>query len=122
GGRRWCALPGIGIMQLPVFLKDVRMAPDQLVGNRAKRILDPEEAEVCGDLREQYALEDVIANLLAESRHVPALDRVDDFMRFFEHELRQRLERLLPIPRTAGWASQQRHNFDQALKLGLGHT
>ena len=48
-------------MHLAVVLKDVRMAAHQLVCHRAQRIGDGEQRVVCGDLRQKYALEDVIA-------------------------------------------------------------
>ena len=48
--------------------------------------------------------------------HVAALDRVDHFVRFFEHEMRQRVERLIAIPRTALGRPQRPHDGHELLE------
>ncbi len=72
------------------------------------------------DLREEDAFEDVIADLFPRASHVAALDRVDHLVRLFEHERRQRLERLLAIPRTAVRRSQRAHDRDELVELCAG--
>ena len=68
----------------------MRVAPQQLLDDRPQRVVHREVSALGCDLREEHALEDVIADLLAQRVHVAALDRVDHFVRFFEHEMRQR--------------------------------
>ena len=67
-------------------------------------------------LREEHPLEDVVANLFAQRVHVAALDGVDHFVRFFEHVMRQRFERLFAIPRTALRRPQRPHHVHQLLE------
>ncbi len=98
------------------------MASHQLVGHRAERILDTEGAEFSGDLRQQHSFEDVVADLLAQGGEVASLDGVDHLVRLFEHELGQRFERLLSVPRAALRTPQRRDDFDKAIELrGGGH-
>ncbi len=109
-------------MQAAVLVEDMRMAPHQFVGHGAERVLDPEGAEFSGDLRQQHAFEDVVPDLLAQGGEVASLDGVDHFVRLFEHELGQRLERLLSVPRAALGTPQRRDDFDKAIELrGGGH-
>ena len=88
-------------MHEAVLLEDMRVASQQLLDNRPQRVVYREQPALGRELREEYALEDVVAYLLAQRAHVAALDRVDHFVRFLEHEMRQRVERLIAIPRTA---------------------
>ena len=52
--------------------------------------------------------------------NVARVDRLQDLVRFLEHEPAQRLERLLAIPRTASGTAQVRHDVDQALERRSG--
>ena len=58
----------------------------------AQRIRDREAALVGRDLREEHALEEQIADLAAQRVVVAAIDRVEHFVRFLQHERPQRLE------------------------------
>ena len=89
------------------------MALDQLGRDFLQRVGDGKGAEVGRDLREKDTLEDMIADLLAERSEIPSLDRLDDFIRFLQHELAQRLKRLLAIPRTPSRRSEDRHDVNQ---------
>ncbi len=112
-------------MHSPVLAKDVRVAADQLVADGAQRVGDAEGASIGRDLREEDAFENVVADLFAKRLEIVVLDGLDDFVRFLEDELAQRLKRLLAIPRTAVRGSQGRHDLDKARELfgrgGLRH-
>ncbi len=103
-------------MDASVFLEDVRVSSHQLVDNRPERVVDREQPPIGGDLGEKHPFENVVADLLAQVVHVPALDGVDDFVRFLEHEARQRFERLFPIPRAAVRRAQRAHDGHQLLE------
>ncbi len=77
----------------------------------------PMSEATCG---EEDALEDVIADLLAQRAEIAAVDRVDDLVRFLEHVLAERLQRLLAIPRAALGRAQRGHDLDEAGELGSG--
>ena len=92
------------------------MAPQQLLDNRPQRVVYGEQSALGRDLCEEHPFEDVVADLLTQRVHVAALDGVDHFVRFFEHEMRQRFERLLAIPRTAVRRPQRPHDVHQLLE------
>ena len=103
-------------MDASVLLEDVRVSSHQLVDNRPKRVVDREQPSIGRDLGEKHPFENVVADLLAQVVHIPALDGVDDFVRFLEHEARQRFERLFPIPRAAVRRAQRAHDGHQLLE------
>ena len=72
---------------------------------------------VRGHLSEEDALEDEVANLPAQVTEVAALDGIDHFVRFLEHEWRQRRECLFVIPRAAVWRAEQPHDLDEPREL-----
>ena len=96
------------------------MAADQLLADRPQRVRHGEAPFVRRDLRQEHALEQEVADLAAQSVVIAAIDRVEDLVRFLEHELPQRLERLLVIPRAAAWSAQPRHDVDQLLERVAG--
>ena len=112
------ALPGVGLLLrldlLPLLvhlarrverpaggIEDVRMAPDQLLGDRLQRIGDGEVPLVGAIWARNTPFEDQVADLPAQRVGVAAVDRVEDLVRFLEDESAQRLERLLAIPGAA---------------------
>ena len=69
------------------------------------------------DLREQHRLEDVVAELLAQRRVIVMVDGLEHFVRLFEHERRQRVDRLLAIPRAAVWRAQAGDDVDETAEF-----
>src|SRR6187200_486139 len=93
------------------------MPADQLVADRLERVGQVEGTVLRCDLGEEDAFEDVIADLLRETAEIVALNRIYHLVRFFEHEVRERGERLFPIPRAALRRAQRPHDRDEALEL-----
>ena len=80
-------------------------------------------AELAGlraELRQQHALEDQVADLLAERRAVARVDRLQHLVGLLEHEGPQRLQRLLAVPRAAVRRAQARDDVDEAVEGGAG--
>src|SRR4029453_1394394 len=96
--------------------EDVRVATDQLVGDRAQRVCNGEASFVFRDPREEDAFEDEVSNLSAEIVVVAAIDRIEHFVGFLEYELPERLERLLVIPRAPAGPPQARHAVAELLE------
>jgi hypothetical protein len=96
--------------------EDVRVTPHELRGDVAQRLGDGESPFVCSDLREKDAFEQQVSNLAAEVVVVASIDRVQHFVRFFQHERSKRLERLLAIPWTTARTAQTTHHVDELLK------
>ena len=117
-GRRR-ALLRLGVVHAPVFLEDMRVPPNELLDHGPQRIVDREQARLGGHLREEHPLEDVVADLLLQRRRVATLDGIDHLVGLFEHERRERLERLLAIPWTAFRRSQRAHDRHELLERCL---
>ena len=100
--------------------EDVRMPADELVADGADRVGNGEVAGLFADLREKHRFVEIVAELLAKVVHVAALDRLEDFVGFFEHERPQRAERLLSVPGTSARRAQCSHDLDKAVELGPG--
>ena len=101
-------------------IEDVRVAADQLGGDRRSESVTVKCPSSARDLREEHAFEDQVADLAAQRVGVAAVDRVEHLVRLLEHEAAQRLERLLAIPRAALRAAQPRHDVDEGLEGGAG--
>ncbi len=98
----------------------MRVPADQLLGDVLERIGHRETALVRGDLRQEDALEEEVADLAAQGVVIAAVDRVEHLVGLLEHERSQRLERLLAIPRAAVRPAKRPHDVDEALKLAPG--
>ena len=66
--------------------KDVGVTTDQFVGDGTKGIGDREAPGVGLDLREEHTLEEEIPDLAAKVFVIPAVDRFEHLVGFFEHE------------------------------------
>ena len=102
------------------------MAPDQLVGDALQRVGDREVPGLRFELREEHRLEHEVAELLRQGRVIVAIDSLEHFVRLFEHERLQRVDRLLAIPRTPLGSAKRGHDLDEAGELasgagGVGH-
>ena len=106
--------------RLPIGIEDVRMPADQLVGDRLDRVADGEAAFLGADLREEHGSEEKIAKLVLQRVVVAAVERVEQFVRFLQHERPQRLQRLLLVPRAAVFGSQRAHDLDEAIEARAG--
>ena len=113
-----CCLTCFGVSDaLPCpAIEDVRMAADQLVGDRLDRVGDREAAFFLADLRQEHRLEQEVAELVLERVVIVAIERVEQLVGFLQHERPQRLQRLLPIPRAAVLGAQRAHDLDELLK------
>jgi hypothetical protein len=98
------------------------MTTDQLVADRSQRVRNGEPPFILRNPREEDALEDEVADLSAKIVVIAAIDGVEDLVRFFEHELPERLERLLVIPGTSTRAAQPRHDVDELLERIAGRS
>jgi hypothetical protein len=100
-----------------VVLKDVRVAPDQLVGDGLDRVGDGEGALLRGDLCQEDPFEDVVPDLFFERFQIAPLDRLDDLVRLLEHVACQRMERLLAVPGTPVGSPEGGHDLDETIEL-----
>ena len=64
----------------------VRMAPDELGAHGLDRVADGEVACLLADLREEYDLEDCVAQFFAQLRGGAALNGFQDFVGLFEQK------------------------------------
>jgi hypothetical protein len=96
------------------------MPPNQLVGDRLDRIGDREVAGLVFELRDEDRLEQEVAELLAQRVVVLVVDRFEQLVRFLEHVLLQRVDRLLAVPRASTRCTQGRHDVDEAYELACG--
>ena len=91
-----------------LIAEHVRMAPQHLVADRSRDVVERERAGLLGHARVKHDLEQQVAELVLELREVVALDRVGDFVGLFDRVRRDRRERLLEVPRAAALAIAQR--------------
>ncbi len=100
----------------------MRVTTDQLVADRPQRVRNGEPPFIFRNPRKEDALEDEVADLSAKIVVIAAIDRVENLVRFFEHELPERLERLLVIPGTSTRSAQPRHDVDELLEGVAGRS
>ena len=70
--------------------EDVRMPPDEFLGDGVDRVGDLESPGLEGDLRLKDALKQDVAELALEPAEIAAIDRVDGLVGLFEQERPQR--------------------------------
>ena len=83
------------------------MAPQQLVADRGDDIGEREIPGLVRDLRVERDLQQQVAEFVAQVRMIAAVDRIDDLVGLLDRARRNRLERLLDIPRAAMLAVAQ---------------
>jgi hypothetical protein len=89
------------------------MASRQLVGDAGGDVIET-VSPLAGKLREEYDLEQQVAQFAAQRLCVALFDRGDDFVGFFQRIARQRLRVLLPVPGAIGLRiPQPPHDFQQ---------
>src|SRR5690606_6314371 len=84
--------------------EDMRMAPFHLVGDRARHVLECEMPGFLGHPGVEDHLKQQVAQFAAKIIHVRALDRVGDFVGFFDRVWRDAVEILRAIPGATVWA------------------
>ena len=90
------------------------MAVDHLVGDGGRHVLEPEGAGLARHLGVVDDLQQQVAELLLERRHVVALDRVGDLVGFLDGVRRDGPEGLVDVPRAAVLpVAQPRHDRQQ---------
>lgn len=116
GRRRLVPRPLTRREPASVRREDVRMAPNQFVGNRVDHIADPEAAGFGGQLRMEHTLKEDVAQLSAEVVQVAGIDGVDRFVGLLEQVPAQRGVCLLPVPRTPVRPTQRSHDGHQPIE------
>ncbi len=97
--------------------EDVRVASDELRGDVAQGIADGKAPVVGFELCQEHALEQQVTDLAAKRVVIRAIDGLEDFVGFLEHERPQGLNRLLAVPRASARPAEAAHHVHQALKL-----
>jgi hypothetical protein len=96
-----------------------------LVDQSREHVGNGELAELAGYLSVDHHLEEQIAQLLGQMTGITGLQRVENFVGFFDEMGLQRGSGLLAIPRTAIGGAKTRHDFNEAVEDGsggLGHV
>src|SRR5688572_13525323 len=99
----------------------MRMAPDELGGDRLDHVSDVEQPTLTRHLCVVDRLQDEVAKLIAQLIKVFALDGIRDFVSFLDRVVADRRKILLEIP----WAAairiaERRHDLDKAGKFAAG--
>ena len=101
-----------------IIAEDVRMATLHLVANAVQYLVEREVAGFGRHLRVEDDLQRKIAEFVLEVREIAALDRVGDFIGFLDRVRRDRLERLLTVPRTAvHGVAEPAHDLNQIREI-----
>ena len=96
----------------------VRMTPDHLVANRTDDVGKGEISGFAAHLGVEHDLEQQVAELVDQPRHVAAVDGVQDLVSLFDRMRCDRRKTLLEIPRaTALGVAQAGHDVDEAIDL-----
>jgi len=91
----------------------VRVAPHELLVDRAHDVRDRELARILGDARLEDHLEEQVAELLAELAGVALLDGGDDLVGLLDDVGLERLGGLLAVPGAAAGGAQASHELDE---------
>ena len=95
------------------------MAPDHLLRDGADHVGEGEAAGLARDLRVEHDLEKQVAQLVAEVARGAALDRVGDFVGFFENVGHEAGVGLGEIPgASVSGRPELGHDRDQGLDVG----
>jgi len=87
-----------------------------LVGNRLGYVVEGEMAGLLGHACMEHDLEQQIAKLAEEIRHIVALDRIGDFVGFLDRVRRDGVESLRDIPFAAVLrAAEAGHDAEEAV-------
>src|SRR5690606_5483234 len=109
-------LPGFGVRGSlgTRAAEHVRMTPHHLFADAARDVREPERPCLLRETRMEDDLEQQVAELVLELCDVAPLDRVRDLVRLLDRIRRDRLERLLEVPRAAALGvAQRRHDLEQ---------
>ena len=119
-----CAALLLGLELLPVhehlvgaahldLAEHVRVAVDQLLDQPLRDVVDVPPPVVGGDLRVERDLEQQVAQLVADRVGVVGVDRLEQLVGLLEQMARERLMRLLGVPRAAAGRAEARLHPDQ---------
>ena len=104
-----------------LLAEDVRMAADQLFGDRLHDVAEIEQAFLGRHLGVKHRLQQQIAEFLAQIVEIVALDGVGDLVGFLDRVVADRREILLEVPGAAAiGVAQGRHDFDEAGDFARG--
>src|SRR3569833_290698 len=98
--------------------EDMWMPAHELIVNRSRNASEIEPALFLGHPRVKYNLKQQVAQLVAQLLRIIPIDRVRDFVRFFDGEGCDGRKCLLAVPGAAG--SQPHHQFQQRVH-GITH-
>ena len=97
------------------------MTPEHLVANRADDVGKGEVSGFAAHLGVEHDLEQQVAKLVDQLRHVAAIDGVQDFVSLLDRMRCDRRKALLEIPRASAFGiAQTRHDGDEAIDLTHG--
>ena len=115
-------LPGPGSgrgVRLRFAAEHVGVAADHLVGDRSRDVGEVEGAGLAAHLRVEDDLEQQVAELVDESRHVAAADGVEHLIGFLDGVGSDGLEGLLAVPRASAFrVAQAGHDGEEAIDVG----
>jgi hypothetical protein len=92
------------------------MTPNQLVDDRLDSVADREVSLFLGDLRQEHSLVQEIAELLAQRLQVAAVERVEQFVGFFQDEGAEGSQGLIPVPRAPVGTAQRPHHVNESIE------
>ena len=90
------------------------MAVDQLVAQGIGHITEIERALFLAQLRIENHMQQQVAQLLLDSLHIVRRDGIGQFVGLLDRVAAQRVESLLPVPRT--FAAERVHHLQQACR------
>ena len=105
--------------------EDVRVPVDHLVAEPREQVSHRELTALGADLGVKHHLKEHIAEAPRTPVDVTGLDRLEDFVRFFDQVGLERRPRLLAIPGTTRRSAQTVHDVQEPLEEntgGLGHV
>ena len=91
------------------------------VVQRRDGVVHVERSLLARQLGHEDGLQEEVADLFEERAAVAAVDRVDDFVRLFDDERLERLQRLFAVPRAAVGASQGGHELHEIVEGAWRH-
>lgn len=103
-----------------LFAEDVRVAANHFFVNFADDVVDGETAFFTGDLRVEEDLEEEIAKFLGEFDVVGGIERVEDFVGFFDQIGAKSGVSLLAVPRATAGGAETSHDGNEFGESGAG--
>jgi hypothetical protein len=103
----------------------VRVTPHHLADQLLEQVGHRELGQLLGEPRVEDHLKEQIPEFLAQVRAPTGLDRLQDFISFFDQVGLEGRSRLLTIPGAAVWSTQAHHDVKEPFEEnagGIGHV